>query len=192
DRPVVNLTALDAMAYCNWLSEKDDLTPVYKITDGKVSRVTGNGYRLPTEAEWAFAARYAGRAKLERFPWGDAMPPAEDSGNYADRAAIGLTSSTLKKYSDGFASTAPIGSFPPSDAGLYDIGGNVAEWTETEYSVGAATGASAGGATFYVARGSSWMHSDLSELRMTFRDFSDIGRPDVGFRIVRDLEEPEL
>lgn len=192
DSPVVNVTVADAVAYCNWLSEKDDLEPAYKITQDGWERIGGSGYRLPTEAEWAFAARYAGRVKPTRYPWGKEMPPPADSGNFADRAAIGLTSITLKKYSDGFPATAPVGTFGESDAGLFDIAGNVAEWTHTEYAAGVAPGGVDGTGTYYVIRGSSWMHSDLSELRLAFRDFSDEARPDVGFRIARDLEEPEL
>ncbi len=190
--PVVNVTVRQAIEYCNWLSEKDGLEPAYKIEGDDFARTGGSGYRLPSEAEWAWAARYAGQVRPPRFPWGNDMPPAPDSGNYADRATIGLTALTLKNYSDGFAATAPVASFAENAAGLFDIGGNVSEWTDDEYAVGVAAAAADGGGTYYVVRGSSWMHSDLSELRMTSRDFSDVGRPDVGFRIVRSVEEPEL
>ncbi len=192
DAPVVNVSVADAIAYCNWLSKKDGLEPAYTITKDGWQRSGNSGYRLPSEAEWAFAARYAGRVNPTRYPWGKEMPPPPDTGNFADRAAIGLTALTLKKYSDGFPGTAPVGTFDESPAGLFDIAGNAAEWTHTPYAAGVAAGGPEGSGTFYVIRGSSWMHSDLSELRLAFRDFGDEGRPDVGFRIARDLEEPEL
>ncbi|MFK8016674.1 MAG: SUMF1/EgtB/PvdO family nonheme iron enzyme [Gammaproteobacteria bacterium] len=192
DMPVANVTTLDAVRYCNWLSEKDGLDPAYKIDGDSWIRIVGSGYRLPTEAEWAWAARYAEQVQPPRYAWGDELPPEPDSGNFADTAAIGLTALTLKDYTDGFPATAPVGTFPENNAGLHDIGGNVSEWTGDRYRVGTAASGADGGGVNYVVRGSSWMHSDISELRLTYRDFSDVARPDIGFRIARDLEEPEL
>ena len=96
---------------------------------------------------------------------------------------------------DGYERTAPVGSFPPNSLGIYDGGGNVAEWVQDYYSVptpgqtaavldprGPARGSN------HVIRGSSWRHAGILELRLGYRDFGNNGRPDVGFRIARNVE----
>jgi formylglycine-generating enzyme required for sulfatase activity len=195
--PVVRVRWEQAAAYCNWLSEQEGLPAAYRRVGESWEPVqprTG-GYRLPTEVEWAWAARYAGRpAEPPRYPWGAALPPPERSGNYADESARDLLGAVIPRYEDGFAVTAPVGSFPPNALGLHDVGGNVAEWIEDFYGVyppseallvdpqGPATG------RFRVIRGSSWMHHGATELRLSYRDYGDEPRPDLGFRIARDLE----
>lgn len=129
------------------------------------------------------------------FPWGDRMPPRRDSGNYADKSASTLVPSVIPGYDDGYASTAPVGTFAPNALGIYDGGGNVAEWVQDYYSVptpgqtdpvenptGPARGANR------VIRGSSWMHAGVQQLRFGYREFGQNGRPDVGFRIARNVE----
>jgi len=97
-------------------------------------------------------------------------------------------------YDDGFAVTAPVASFQPDAQGFYDLGGNVAEWVHDVYDIrppggeGPARdpkGPAAG--ELHVIRGASWMHSTVTELRLTFRDYGAEARPDVGFRIARYL-----
>lgn len=195
-QPVANISWDDAALYCNWLSQQESLTPFYKVSNGKLSgfNSAAEGYRLPTEAEWAWAARTISKSELLKYPWGDKMPPAKKSGNYADSTATSLLGKTIANYNDGFAVAAPIGSFAPNQKGLYDMGGNIAEWVHDYYAVQASSnkthvdplGPTRG--EFHVVRGASWAHGTITELRLSFRDYTDKPREDVGFRIARYLE----
>ena len=106
DLPVESVTWLEADEFC---------------------RETGK--RLPTEAEWEFAAR--GGTKTE-FYWGDAFDPSK--GNFCDESCE--LNIRLRGASDGYKHTAPVGKFPPNPLGLYDMAGNVAEWVNDNDSKG--------------------------------------------------------
>lgn len=197
DRPVVQITWQDAARYCNWLSRKEGLEPAYvdhADTLVPVEPMT-QGYRLPTEAEWAWVARYGPGGGPRKYPWGDSLPVPSGAGNLADASAEGVVSGVLKDYRDGYAATSPVGAFGADDRGLFDLGGNVAEWVHDVYAIrpsmvggvekdpmGAGTG------EFHVIRGPSWMHSSITELRLSYRDYGKDPRPDLGFRIVRYAE----
>ena len=198
--PVVNISWQEAAAYCNWLSEKDGLDPVYQKQFEKLVpiRPTPNGYRLPTEAEWAWAARYqAGKGYL-KFPWGDSEQPRRNSGNFADKSASSILATVLPGYDDGFIASAPVASFQANRAGFYDMGGNVAEWVHDYYQVYTPDSSRVytdpegpEQARFNVIRGSSWRHATETTLRMSYRDFGDKPRIDVGFRIARSAPQAE-
>ena len=183
------------MLFCNWLSEKDGLQPFYQVRDGKVLGATPGaaGYRLPTEAEWEWAARFQSGA-MTRFTWGEALPPPAKSGNFADQSSVGLVAQVLEKYQDGYPVSSPVGSFPPNGKGLWDMDGNVAEWVHDWYDVpvdqvSAMTDPQGpAGGQHRVIRGASWAHGTVTELRLSFRDYGTEGRDDVGFRIARYLE----
>jgi len=197
NHPAVMLSWEEATGYCNWLSSKDGLPPAYVFENGEIvlASPVATGYRLPTEAEWAWVARYSGGGGQRKYPWGDRMPPAEDSGNFADQSARAIMPNVLSNYNDRFAVTAPVGSFQPSPIGVYDLGGNVAEWVNDRYTVYTQSagvdvdpvGPDKG--QYHVVRGSGWRHSSISELRYAYRDFGDRGRLDVGFRIARYVED---
>ena len=192
DHPVVQLSWEDATGYCNWLSGKDGLPFAYVIKDGKIKLALplNSGYRLPTEAEWVWAARYSGGGPQRKYPWGDQMPPGPGAGNYADESARSILGKVLSNYNDEFPITAPVGRFQANPVGLFDLGGNVAEWVNDRYGIytdrsvevdpiGPVDG------QYHVIRGSGWRHSSIGELRLAYRDFGDRGRLDVGFRIAR-------
>ena len=198
ESPVVSVSWDDAARYLNWLSEKDKLSPAYRQDGDKMVAVEPmtTGYRLPTEAEWVFVARYEGQpgagVKPKKYSWGNSMPPPDNSGNFADSDAAGHLPVTIKGYNDGFGFAAPVGRFPPNKAGIYDLGGNVAEWCHDFYDVhtggpdqvlrdplGPATG------RYHVVRGASWRHGSITELRLSFRDYAEKHRNDIGFRFVR-------
>jgi formylglycine-generating enzyme required for sulfatase activity len=201
DQPAVNVGWHEAANYCNWLSKQDGLSPFYAIEFGKVTAInpSSTGYRLPTEAEWAWAARRqasseVGKTSSEqlKFPWGDALPPPERFANYADRAAGNLVGRIIFGYNDNHAVSAPVGTFSANSHGLYDLGSNVAEWTHDYYEIpdqNAVTdhlGPEKG--EFRVIKGASWMHGTITELRLSFRDYGIEGREDLGFRIARYAE----
>jgi formylglycine-generating enzyme required for sulfatase activity len=197
DQPVVQVTWEQAARFCNWLSLQEGLAPVYRETNGTLRPMApmGNGYRLPTEAEWEFCARYGTAARGWKYPWGTAYPPPAKSVNIADASAAGLMNLVVEKYDDTFPAAAPVGSFPPNPDGLFDLGGNVAEWCHDFYSIYPAqpgvVATDPGGPAegqHHIIRGSSWQDASIRTLRAAYRDYQDEARPDLGFRICRYTE----
>lgn len=195
DRPVVNLTWEKAARFCNWMSEKQGLPAAYEYNNGRWRGVVPmtTGYRLPTEAEWVWAARYAAGPNPTRFPWGDNMPPVDVHANYADEAAANMVPYHVTGYSDNFRGPAPIASYKENEFGIFDLAGNVSEWIHDFYSLkkpnetltdplGPIDG------DYHVIRGSNYTHGRFSELRWTFRDYGEKARTDVGFRVARYAE----
>ena len=195
-QPAVGIRWDEAARYCNWLSQQDGLTPVYEIRGANVEGwdINRSGYRMPTEAEWAWAARYVGEGQaLLKTPWGEAPRPPERHGNYADTSASYVVSRVIFGYNDNHIVSAPVASFAPNQHGIYDMGGNVAEWAQDFYEQTPASEQppDAAGPTngeYHVIRGSSWMHGSVSDLRLSYRDYGVEGRADLGFRIAKYVE----
>jgi formylglycine-generating enzyme required for sulfatase activity len=196
NQPVVGVSWQEAALFCNWLSQQEGLPLAYENKNGRVVAVQPltTGYRLPTDAEWEWVARYEGGGKFRRYPWGDSLPVAARSGNYADVTARLIVQDVIPEYDDGFAAAAPAGKFTPNPLGLYDLGGNVAEWVHDYYTVSADSSevavdpAGPADGKQHVIRGSSWRQSGVTDLRLSARDFGDSQRNDVGFRIARYAE----
>jgi formylglycine-generating enzyme required for sulfatase activity len=146
DHPVVNVNWDDAVAFCDWLSKKE-----------------GREYRLPTDHEWSCAVgigdqedpdmnpeNKSGRVK-DAYPWGTNWPPVDKTANYGDATSMEkLQFIDIERYDDGYATTAPVMSFPPNKLGLYDLGGNAWEWCQDWYGTGEIS---------KVLRGESWWSS---------------------------------
>ena len=195
EQPVVNVSWREGVLYLNWLSTQEGLTPFYIIEKDRSVSVNKSslGYRYPTEAEWAWAARTTNNEQeLLLFPWGNSLPPPARHGNYADRSAQHVVGRIIYNYNDNFIASAPVGSFDPNDKGIYDLGGNVAEWIHNFYSIPATNsivdelGPDDG--EYHVIRGSSWKHGTRTDLRLSFRDYGKDGKEDLGFRVARYAE----
>ena len=202
-QPVVRIRWEQAAAFCNWLSEQEDLLPFYELAEdeeGELQFVSVNpeshGYRLPTEAEWSWAARRDTTAPngVRKYSWEGELPPPAGAANLADVSTRAFLGDILFDYDDRTPLTASVGSFAPNQHGLYDLAGNVAEWVHDFYGASGSLsverdplGPEAG--QFRVIRGSSWAHGAITELRLSFRDFGEQARDDVGFRVARYLED---
>ncbi len=172
NHPVIYVSWYGARAYCQWLSAQ-----------------TGKTYRLPTEAEWEYAARSGG--KSYKYAWGNGTPTKSNGGNIADETAKRRYSdwTIWSGYTDGYVYTAPVGQFGVNDLGLADMTGNVWEWCSDwygSYSSQAQTnpqGPSNG--SNRVLRGGSWS-SDARGCRVSRRYGSAPGNrgSDFGFRVV--------
>lgn len=195
NHPAVNISWQQAALYCNWLSKKEGYMPFYQTKSGYVSgvNVQADGYRLPTEVEWAWAARNKNQS-IQVYPWGnESTINVESAGNFADTNAEGLIAFTLDGYSDGYIASAPVGRYSANHNGLFDLGGNVSEWINDWYSARGNLDAQDGMTDplgpdvgeFHVIRGGSWAKGYLPQLRLAYRDFGAKGKHDVGFRLAR-------
>ena len=175
--PVVCINWHDAVAYAKWLTRK-----------------TGKQYRLPTEAEWEYAAR--GKTSTARY-WGESSDDACKYANVGDKTTKeqikAAASWKVHNCKDGFAYTAPVGSFKANAFGLNDMLGNVWEWVEDSYHdnyQGAPVDGSAwkGDDKKRVLRGGSWYDAPRF-VRAAGRDKAvPASRYDnIGFRVARML-----
>jgi formylglycine-generating enzyme required for sulfatase activity len=195
DHPVSNVTWEDAAAFCNWLSEREGLPPAYEQS-GKtfvLKRPVTTGYRLPTEAEWEYAARFVAPGQFRRFAWGDALPVPSNIGNIAGVEAENVLEATLEGYKDEYVVVAPAGKFRPTPLGLHDMSGNVSEWVNDYYLsyVDPATVTDPLGpeqAGRHVIRGANWKTASVAELRLAWRDSADAASQTIGFRMARYAE----
>ena len=198
NHPVRNVSWAEAAGFCNWMSARDGLQPVYQLAGGQLRDFDGtaDGYRLPTEAEWEWLARIAGRAGpgAARFVWGDATTIPANSGNFADESATGSVSKYIPRYKDGFPGVAPVASFVADAAGLYDMAGNVSEWVHDVYDLRPPEAGrvevnpfGGGYGEGRVVKGASFRTASIVGLRASFREGLLRARDDVGFRVVRYL-----
>jgi formylglycine-generating enzyme required for sulfatase activity len=191
-QPVAHISWAEAAAYCNWLSEQEGLPPAYERRSATYAlRVpVSTGYRLPTEAEWEYAARYAGPGRTQDYAWGDSPSISGQIGNIAGAEATGVLPSVLTSYRDDYPAAAPIGRFAPNALGLYDMSGNVSEWVNDYYlegvdgaSVADPLGPQSG--RRHVVRGANWRTASLAELRLARRDGAEGASETIGFRLAR-------
>jgi formylglycine-generating enzyme required for sulfatase activity len=185
--PVVGVTWKQARAFCNWRTK---VQSDYLASRGQPDL---QAYRLPTEVEWEYAAR--GAKKFSMYPWG---------GYYA-RDEEGVFMANFKPLrgnyvEDGGIATMKVGSYDPNEYGLYDMSGNVAEWTETAYDEAGYNYFSDLNPTFTynaqpddppvmkrkVIRGGSWKDiSQFVEVSTRSFEYQDTTKSFIGFRCVR-------
>lgn len=175
-QPVVNVSWDDAVDFAKWLSEK-----------------TGQKYRLPSEAEWEYAAR-AG-TKTNRF-WGNEPDEACKYANVADMTAKKRWPRWTAFFcDDGYAVASPVGSFKPNGFGLYDMLGNVWQWCEDIYASRAYARLPKdnpvyeGAGEYRVMRGGGWSNGPMG-IRSSHRVglTPSFGHHALGFRLVKDVK----
>ena len=198
------ITARERKVYdplCTIRDPENKATHPINCIDWELSQAFCNasGRRLPTEAEWEFATRGSDGRK---YPWGDNPPSTGSHLNACGKECVAWGKKNNEEvtamYSadDGFATTAPVGSFPlgASPFGLQDVVGNVWEWASdwyAPYAPGAATdpkGSESG--TERVLRGGAWNGGDVAWVRPTYRFKSTPGLRShgIGFRCAKDLK----
>ena len=118
--PIVNVSWYDAARYANWLSAREGRKPAY-VFEGEYFQdidQTANGYRLPTEAQWEYAARSGGKDEVYA-----GLSEEQDLYKYAN----------YDNKNDGYKYTSPAGHYKPNGLGLFDMSGNVLEWCQDSF-----------------------------------------------------------
>lgn len=192
NRPVENISWYDAVYYCNALSNKTGKKCAYKIEIEEINDRTGsitsatvelditaNGYRLPTEGEWEFAARGGGLVAATDWSY------KYSGSNKIDSVCWDYINSSKKSHQVGLKS--------PNRLGLYDMSGNVAEWCHDFYHYISPTEETNPTGTlhgnFKVIRGGSF-DSPSEDCTVSNRDYTepDSTFKDIGFRVVRTVK----
>jgi formylglycine-generating enzyme required for sulfatase activity len=174
DYPMVEITWFGAAFYCNLVSQQYNLTPLYNLTTWQRSPVAAAGLRLPTEAEWEYAARYN---DARTFPWGEAP----------------VDSTRANCFGIGPGGATPVGEYAPagdSQLGLHDMAGNVWEWCEDWFGPYPATAQTdpTGPITGErkIIRGGGWMSPSYQLLcAHRSRNWQDHSYYDFGFRVAQ-------
>jgi formylglycine-generating enzyme required for sulfatase activity len=185
DYPATNVTWDDAVAFCEWLTQRE--------RSALPTQTGGYIYRLPTDAEWSVMAGVSeedgntpaarGSAGVVHYAWGSTWPPPAGAGNFAgEEAEVDQTepNNFIAGYRDGYPRLAPVGKFTPNPFGLHDLAGNVMEWCDDWFD-----------ARHFgrVARGGSWLNGDPQTLSLTHRAELPprAGLNVVGFRCVLEV-----
>lgn len=161
--PAAGVAYAQARAFCQWLTKREREQGLIR---------PWQRYRLPTDLEWS---RFAGlppetgatpevrNRDSGQFVWGTAWPPPAGAGNFADASARGLFGAAIiDGYTDGYATTSPVGSYGVAANGLFDLAGNLWEWVEDFYTDGSDG--------LQVVRGGGWNSADREVLSASYRN----------------------